>query len=106
MVDRRGRFARHWLLIQELAGDDGEADRVQAAVCELLEELGHLEATVSVSQHAAPDRRWPTLTESDNEFLDRLQSLGEDWRYSDEFIGLVVRRRFPRNYEDLRGSGK
>lgn len=75
---------------------------MEAVVSELLEELGHLEATVSVSSHELPGKRWPKLAESDDAFLDRLRALGEDWRFSDEFIGLVVRRRFPRNYDDLR----
>jgi hypothetical protein len=37
-------------------------------------------------------------TESDADFIARLERLGRDWRYSDEFIGLVVRNRFPREW--------
>lgn len=38
-------------------------------------------------------------TETDEAFLLRLQRLGEDWRFSDEFIvGLVVRARYPREW--------
>lgn len=32
------------------------------------------------------------------EFLAQLERLGNDWRYSDEYIGIVVRARFPRDY--------
>jgi hypothetical protein len=32
------------------------------------------------------------------EFLAKLQRLAEDYRYSDEFIGLIVRNRWPRVY--------
>lgn len=31
-------------------------------------------------------------------FLSQLRRLGEDWRYSDEYIGLIVRTWFPRDY--------
>ena len=44
-------------------------------------------------------------TESDEEFLARLRRLGEDWRYSDEFIGLIVRVRFPRDYDKEHDRG-
>jgi hypothetical protein len=36
--------------------------------------------------------------ETDAEFLARLERIGRDWRYSDEFIGLIVRNRFPREW--------
>ena len=36
---------------------------------------------------------------TDEEFLARLRELAENWRYSDEFIGLIVRQRWPRNYD-------
>lgn len=39
--------------------------------------------------------------QSDAEFLAQLERLGRDWRYSDEFIGIVVRNRFPRDYDDI-----
>ena len=32
-------------------------------------------------------------------FVERLRELAEDWRYSDELIGLVVRRRWPQRYD-------
>lgn len=32
---------------------------------------------------------------SDAEFLERLANLGHDWRWSNEYIGLVVRTRYP-----------
>ena len=102
MADRRSRFRRHWLLIQDLAGEDDEAERVGAAVTELLAEMGHLEVTVSM-RTAQPTRQQlsDAAAANDEAFLDRLRRLGEDWRYSDEFIGLIVRNRFPRNDDDL-----
>lgn len=36
---------------------------------------------------------------TDAEFLARLVELARDWRYSDEFLGLVVRARYPRDYD-------
>ena len=102
LADRRSRFRRHWLLIQDLAGEDDEAVRVGAAVAELLAEMGHLGVTVSMSTAQPTSQQVSTAAaESDEAFLDRLRRLGEDWRYSDEFIGLIVRNRFPRNYDDL-----
>lgn len=32
------------------------------------------------------------------EFLAGLQSVAENWRYSDEFIGIMVRNHWPRRY--------
>jgi hypothetical protein len=48
---------------------------------------------------SAPDEQMTArpLT-SDAEFLAQLERLGRDWRYSDEFIGNIVRSRFPRDY--------
>ena len=48
--------------------------------------------------------------ESDEQFIARLGRIGRDYRYSDEFIGLVVRRRFPREWpwpgkDTERGAG-
>ena len=34
--------------------------------------------------------------ESPVDFIARLQRIAEDWRYSDEFIGVVVHARWPR----------
>lgn len=103
MAERRDRFRRHVLVVGELAGEDREAERVGAAVSELLADLGHFEATVGVVTLAASSVEGsPVETEGDEAFLGRLRQLGENWRYSDEFIGLIVRRRFPRNYDDLR----
>lgn len=38
---------------------------------------------------------------SDAEFLTQLERLGRNWRYSDEFIGIIVRNRYPRDYSNL-----
>jgi hypothetical protein len=45
----------------------------------------------------------PPVREADEAFLERLRLLGENWRYSDEFIGIVVRARFPERYEQHAG---
>lgn len=45
-----------------------------------------------------PDLPW---SRSPEDFLKRLEELAKDWRYSDEFIGIVVRARWPRDYSDL-----
>jgi hypothetical protein len=37
--------------------------------------------------------------DTDEEFLARIKRMGENWRLSDEFIGIVVRARYPRNYD-------
>lgn len=104
MADRRGRLRRHALIVEEVAGNDREAERVSTAVGELLASLGHLEAAVTVTTlESFPGKRSAADTESDEAFLAQLRTLGENWRYSDEFIGLIVRRRFPRKYDDLRG---
>jgi hypothetical protein len=39
--------------------------------------------------------------ETEAEFLARLERIGKDWRYSDEFIGIIVRNRFPRDYSTV-----
>jgi hypothetical protein len=41
----------------------------------------------------------PTAMESEADFLLRLQRIAEDWRFSDEFIGKIVRTRWPRIYD-------
>jgi hypothetical protein len=41
----------------------------------------------------------PTAKESEADFLLRLRRIAEDWRCSDEFIGKVVRTRWPRIYD-------
>ncbi len=38
-------------------------------------------------------------TEDLVDFIDRISRLSEDWRYSHEFIGLLVRERWPRVYK-------
>lgn len=42
--------------------------------------------------------------ESNAAFLKKLERIARDWRYSDEFIGLVVRDRWPRSYDDLKAG--
>ncbi len=42
-------------------------------------------------------------TATEEEFLAKLKELGEDWRWSDDFIGLVVRMRYPKQY-DFKGE--
>lgn len=103
MADRRARLGRHTVMVEELAGDRREAERVGAAIGELLAELGHLEATVGVVALESSPATGSVETESDEAFLHRLRQIGENWRYSDEFIGLIVRCRFPRSYGDLGG---
>jgi hypothetical protein len=36
------------------------------------------------------------MNETDEEFLDRLEEAGKDWRISNDLIGLIVRKRYPR----------
>jgi hypothetical protein len=50
-----------------------------------------------VTGPAVPPKDDPA-TETDQDFLARLERLGRDYRYSDEFLGIVVRRRFPREW--------
>lgn len=41
----------------------------------------------------------------DAEFLAHLKELCTDWRYSDELIGIVCRRRYPADYSMPSASG-
>ena len=48
---------------------------------------------------AAPDSDVDIATGDDFErFLSRLREIATNWRYSDEFIGLYVRSRWPADY--------
>lgn len=48
---------------------------------------------------AGPSTLDPSHLTDDATFCERLKELGNDWRYSNEFIGIVVRSRYPRVYE-------
>lgn len=62
-------------------------------------------AVTAPSTDAAYEK--PTAaTESDADFLARLEAVGRDYRFSDEFIGMVVRGRFPCQYPDARGGAR
>ncbi len=63
---------------------------------------GDVAESTAIQPHmAAPLFHADTATEE--EFLAKLKELGEDWRWSDDFIGLVVRMRYPKQY-DFKGE--
>lgn len=45
-----------------------------------------------------PNGRTKT-TQSIEEFFAKLEKAAKDWRYSDEFLGILVRAKWPREYD-------
>lgn len=42
----------------------------------------------------------PPAEQTIEQFLAELERVATDWRYSTEFVGILVRSRWPANYED------